>query len=156
MAAPPPEARPILGALAVVLRDDQVILAKRERPSEPAHWGFPGGHVELGETALKAAARELREETGVIARPLEYLTCVDVLRFDGAGQPVVHYLLAAVLCEYVEGTPVADDDVEYAMWVPFETITGDTLALHADVQRVAELARRRLRALADMASDART
>jgi len=29
------------------------------------HWGFPKGHIELGETAIQAAQRETLEETGI-------------------------------------------------------------------------------------------
>ncbi len=31
------------------------------------HWAFPKGHAEHGETAIQAARRELREETGISA-----------------------------------------------------------------------------------------
>ncbi|MGV6850187.1 MAG: NUDIX domain-containing protein, partial [Marinibacterium sp.] len=68
---------PRLGALAVVLRDGHVLLARRANPPDAGLWGFPGGHVEPGETGLAAAVRELAEETGVIARPVDYLTNID-------------------------------------------------------------------------------
>ncbi len=32
---------------------------------EEGHWDFPKGHVEKGETDLRAARRELEEETGI-------------------------------------------------------------------------------------------
>lgn len=35
------------------------------------HWGFPKGHVELGETEEATALREIREEIGVSAQLLE-------------------------------------------------------------------------------------
>ena len=48
-------------AIACVLRDQDVLLQHRDTGG----WGFPGGALELGETAHDAAVRETLEETGV-------------------------------------------------------------------------------------------
>lgn len=138
-----PPRRPALGALAVVLRGDHVLMARRGRPPQPDHWGYPGGHVEWDETALQAAARELREETGVIAHPRAYLTNVDAMFRDAGGTTVSHYLLAAVLCDYVSGTPLADDDIVEAEWVPIHDVQAASRPLHDGVQDVLEIALRR-------------
>lgn len=145
MAAPPanPPKRPTLGALAVVIHAGQVLMARRGREPDPALWGYPGGHVEWGETALQAAARELREETGVIATPTGYLTNVDVHLRNAGGPVISHYLLAAVACTYVAGTPQADDDIVEARWVPIADIRAGALPLHDAVQDVLEIALRR-------------
>jgi len=129
---------PRLAALAVVLHRDQALLVQRRNPPNAGTWGFPGGHVEPGETALDAAARELLEETRVVARPLRYLTNVDVIERDETGALRFHFLLAAVLCDYVSGTPVAGDDAMAAAWVPLGQISDGTLPTSP---RVAEVLR---------------
>jgi ADP-ribose pyrophosphatase YjhB (NUDIX family) len=145
--------RPTLGALAVVCHriagQDNVILVQRRNAPNAGWWGFPGGHVEWGETALEAAARELREEPGVHARPLEYLTNVDVLLPDRSATGLSHhYLLTAVLCDFIEGSPSPDDDALQADWVQVDALLQDTgLQLIDQVAEVALLARARWRAL---------
>lgn len=124
---------PRLAALAVTLRGDQVLLARRRNPPDAGLWGFPGGHVEPGETALAAAVRELAEETGVIATPRLYLDNVDLIRHAADGALEFHFLLAGVLCDYVSGQPVAGDDALEAAWFPVEAVLSGALPLSAHV-----------------------
>jgi mutator protein MutT len=58
----------VVGAL---VRGDQVLLVHR-RPDKRAHpnvWDLPGGHIEPGESELRALTRELHEELGVQMAP---------------------------------------------------------------------------------------
>jgi ADP-ribose pyrophosphatase YjhB (NUDIX family) len=133
---------PKLAALAVVIRADHVLLVQRKNEPDAGLWGFPGGHVELGETALAAAARELHEETGVTAHPLRYLKNIDVITTGTDGAVRFHFLLAAVLCDYVVGDPVANDDASAAEWVPVQDILGNQRACSAHVDDVIRAATR--------------
>lgn len=54
----------------VVLNDQNQVLLQRR--SDKNAWGFPGGALELGESAAEAALREIKEETGLDAA-IEYL-----------------------------------------------------------------------------------
>lgn len=134
---------PGIGALAVVLRDGQVLLAQRSKNPDRGLWGFPGGHVEWGETVLQAATRELAEETGIIAEPLHYLDNLDLLHHDDDGRVRVHYLLVGVACRYVSGEPVAGDDALEASWFPIDQILQRDLPMS---ERVPDLLRTALRA----------
>lgn len=52
---------------AVVVEADRVLLVAHQFPGNPSAWLLPGGGVELGETLLEAAVREIQEETGLEA-----------------------------------------------------------------------------------------
>ena len=131
---------PKLGALAVVIHDGHVLLAQRKKQPDAGLWGFPGGHVEWGETALTAAVRELREETGVEATAVEYLTNFDLIRQDATGQTVTHYLLVGVLCAYASGTPRVVEEIADVQWVPIETVAAGDLPMSARVADLLSLA----------------
>ena len=133
-------AAPKLAALAVVIRGEEVLLVRRRNEPDAGLWGFPGGHVDLGESALDAAVRELREETGVHARPERYLTTVDVILRDGDGRVRFHFLLAAVLCRYCSGEPMARDDVSEAGWRPVEHVLSGQVACSRNVDDVLKIA----------------
>ncbi|MEO1638473.1 MAG: NUDIX hydrolase [Pseudomonadota bacterium] len=128
---------PRLGAIAVVPHQGRLVLVKRRKAPNANTWGFPGGHVELGETALEAAVRELHEETGVVAHARRYLTNIDAITRDADGAVQFHYLLAVVLCDYVSGTPHAADDVSDAGW--FTPAEAAGLAQSPNLQTVIDL-----------------
>lgn len=59
--------RPVhLGVRGIVVDDGHVLLVRTTYGDQL--WDFPGGHVQRGESAEDAVAREVREETGVQVR----------------------------------------------------------------------------------------
>ena len=109
--------RPIVGVLAIVMRGDRVLVVRRANPPLPGRWGFPGGVLELGETVVQGAMRELLEETGVIAEAAGPLTVIDTIDRDPEGRVRYHYTLVAVigLWQLGEGTP--GDDADEVAWL---------------------------------------
>lgn len=127
--------QPRAAVIAVTWREGSVILVRRSTRPNAGHWGFPGGKVHYGEPVLDAAERELLEETRVRGRARQAFDAADVI---GAGTPAsYHYLLVAVLVDWVEGEPAARDDVEEAAWF---RVTALPTPCSDDVERIARQA----------------
>ncbi|MFB7649328.1 NUDIX domain-containing protein [Streptomyces sp. NPDC056084] len=54
-----------LTADVVCVRDGKVLVVERRWPPHEGALALPGGYVDAGETAIAAAVRELKEETGI-------------------------------------------------------------------------------------------
>ncbi|HEV3365401.1 MAG TPA: NUDIX hydrolase [Acidimicrobiia bacterium] len=79
-AAAPPE---VLVAAAYVEDGDQVLIVRGVDSGDPSrtYWSLPAGVVESGELLHEALARELREETSLVAEGLGevlYVVCAEL------------------------------------------------------------------------------
>ena len=118
---------PKLAVSACIWRGGKVLLVQRAKP--PAGlWAFPGGHVEPGETLHFAAARELREETGMTAEFSGLVGLYDVIRHDAAGVLTLHYVIACYLGTAGPEEPVAASDAMAAGFVDPDRLGGYHLA----------------------------
>jgi 8-oxo-dGTP pyrophosphatase MutT (NUDIX family) len=113
-----PAAQRELSAGGVVVRGDEVvvIVPRRRAPNGARVLALPKGHIDVGESALEAASREVREEAGVVGEPVRELGEARYwYRRDGQTIPksVCFYLF-----NYVDGdTSDHDEEVEDARWM---------------------------------------
>ena len=94
---------PAVGANAVVIREERLLLIRR---SDDGLWALPGGLVEIGETLAEATARELREEAGIEADADHLLGIWDSHRVGSKLRMQTHH--TAMLMEHVGGEPRPD------------------------------------------------
>ena len=103
--------RPRIGCGAAI-HDDQgrLLLVKRVKPPEAAHWGVPGGKLDWGEAARTCAEREILEELGVriVAGPV--LAVTDMIADDS------HWVAITYRTESVSGAPSIQEDHALSEW----------------------------------------
>jgi 8-oxo-dGTP pyrophosphatase MutT (NUDIX family) len=107
-----------LSAGGVVVRGTEVIVIVPTRRDADGNrvLALPKGHVDPGETAEQAAAREVREEAGVEAELVGKLG--DVRYFYQRGGRRIFKRVRFFLFHYRAGSPEDhDDEVEQARWM---------------------------------------
>jgi 8-oxo-dGTP diphosphatase len=112
--------------VAFALRPDtglSVLLVKRGGAPYKGRWALPGGFVDEREDLVRAARRELQEETGVPARRvhLEQLGAYGAPRRDPRHR-VVSVAWWTVLGPEV--VPAPGDDAGEVAWLPVEEMVG--------------------------------
>jgi 8-oxo-dGTP diphosphatase len=130
--------RPVVGVGVALLAAGKVLLVRRGKPPREGQWSLPGGAQKLGETVFEAAAREVREETGLDVEVLGLVDVVDSIRNDGSGRIHFHYTLVDLLAVPHGGTLRAGGDAADAAWFDVADVPG--LGLWSETERIIALA----------------
>lgn len=97
--------QPAIAAAIIVDRERVLLVCRREREGQLL-WTFPSGKVEAGESGEDAAARETREEVGLVVSPVKTL---GERIHPSTGRRMVY-----VVCEVISGTAYVADTEELA------------------------------------------
>lgn len=125
--APPKVQR--LAAYARIRRDDQILLTRiSPRGHAPGLWTLPGGGVDHGEAPATGLARELVEETGLVAE-VGRLSGVHDVHFTGlapSGRTEdfhgVHLIFEATVPDEEPRVIEQDGTTDAVAWVPISAI----------------------------------
>ncbi len=97
--------------------DVHVLLIRRSLDPWKGAWALPGGYVEQFEPLEDAAARELKEETGIDGIELRQIGAFGDPGRDPRGR-TISVAYGAVVDSLITAT--AGDDADAAQWVRFE------------------------------------
>ena len=114
--------RPAVTADCVVITKEaepKVLLIERGADPYKGCWAFPGGFLNMDETAEQCAIRELEEETGLMVEELKQIGTYSKVDRDPRGRTItVAYLAVVESPMKVKG----QDDAAKAQWFPIDAL----------------------------------
>ncbi|MGO9390277.1 NUDIX hydrolase [Rhodoblastus sp.] len=138
--------QPALAVSIAVFRQGEVLLASRTAAPYADLFTLPGGLVEIGETLESAALRELREETGVLARLVGFNQPVQHIVRDFSGRVERHYVILSFAALWLDGEGRAGAEAGEIVWRAPENLSGLLLTpglphILAEAKRIVDGAR---------------
>ena len=138
--------------LATAPPDSRYLLVKRGNPPNAGSWSIAGGKLELGETLLDGALREVEEEVGLPAaalrlHPRAVSASESIVRGGGDGGEAYRYHYVISQCfawvhrDYVERV-APGDDAAGARWFSLDEVRSLPGPMGADIAELVELTRR--------------
>jgi len=129
---------PGIGAAVVVFNDAGELLMVRRGPhaTRAGFWSMPAGFVDYGEDVREAAARELLEETGLVADIGEVLHVAS--NFHDPQKLTVGTWFAGTV---TGGELIAGDDADAVGWFPLDDLP--PLAFETDISLIDRLREQR-------------
>ena len=106
----------LVGVGDLVVDAGRVLLIQRGKEPGKGLWAVPGGKIRFGESLREAAAREVREETGLVVDVGDVVWAGEVMDEDR------HMVLVDFEGTVVGGRLAASDDADDAQWVDLDRI----------------------------------
>lgn len=99
----------------------KVLLIRRANEPYKDHWAFPGGFLDMDETADECAIRELKEETGLFISPEEL---VQIGAFTKVDRDPRGRTITIAFCTIIDSESQVKglDDAADARWFPIENL----------------------------------
>lgn len=107
---------PRIGVGVIIFKGNKVILGKIKKERGKNTWGFPGGHLEYGETIFECAKREVGEEAGIKIKNIRFASFTN----DFFTKEKLHYVTVYVTADYASGEPKTREPNKVGEWQWFE------------------------------------
>jgi 8-oxo-dGTP diphosphatase len=102
-----PDCLPRVGSALLVRNEaNQILLGKRNKDPQRGNWVIPGGKIHAFESIAEAAARELREETGLVVEVGDRFNVYEIIN-----PPNEHRIVIYSWAKVVGGAAKASDDL---------------------------------------------
>jgi nucleoside triphosphatase len=98
-----------VGAATFVIKGTEILLGRSKKLANKIV--IPGGGVRPFEKVNDAARREILEETGIVCLVDDILFVSELV-----APPYEHRIILYMLGQYVDGEPVAGDDLSEVFW----------------------------------------
>jgi len=134
--------RPYVAVSAAVFRDGRVLIVRRAQPPAAGLYTLPGGVVELGETLVEAAIREVREETGLEIEPLSLVGYRQVIARDVDGRIERHFVILPFAARWRAGAITLNEELAEARWLSPSELSD--LATTEGLAEIVNLAREKI------------
>jgi ADP-ribose pyrophosphatase YjhB (NUDIX family) len=112
--------RPVLAVSVAVFRQGRVLVGRRTRPPMAGRFSLPGGVVEVGESLIEAAKRELFEEVGVEAEIIGFNRHIEPILRDGA-RVRAHFVIVSFVGRWTRGEARVSNEIDAVAWIEPES-----------------------------------
>lgn len=120
-------ATPKVDVRGAVFREDGRLLMVREI-MDNGRWTLPGGWADVNQTPREACEREIREESGYLARCVKLAACYDRTT-QGHQPPHAFYVYKLMfICELTGGAAATSDETSEVAWLDPAELTDDVLS----------------------------
>ena len=122
--------RPYLAVRALISNEsgDVLILKRAGTKHGNGKWCLPGGNVEYGQTITDAVVREIKQETSLTCKEIDFLFYLENLPSE---ESELHYINLAFKCNVEGNVKLNHESSDYA-WIDSSSITNYLIAFRND------------------------